>query len=112
MLPLSKIDVAKAKANPCMFTDTGVFALLQAVSNLGAERKHLRAKVAGASCFLDEKGVFKIGERNYTVLRKILWKNDILIAAQDIGGTVSRTMYLYMATGETRIKSGGQEVIL
>jgi len=56
--------------------------------------------------------VFKIGERNYTVLRKILWKNDILIAAQDIGGTVSRTMYLYMATGETRIKSGGQEVIL
>jgi chemotaxis protein CheD len=112
MLPLSKIDPAKAETNPSMFTDTGVVALLEAVFNLGAERKRLMAKVAGASSLLDDKGMFRIGERNYTVLRKVLWKNNILIAAEDVRGTVSRTMSLNMATGKTFIKSRGQEVEL
>lgn len=112
MLPLSRIDPAKAQANPFMFTDTGVASLIQAVYDLGGEQRRLIAKVAGGACLLDEKGVFKIGERNYTVLRKILWKNNILIAAEDVGGTASRTMHLYMQAGRTTIKSAGVEVEL
>ena len=112
MLPLSKIDLEKAKANPEMFTDTGVPALLQAAFDLGAKRNNLVVKVAGCASPLDEKGLFKIGERNYTVVRKILWKNNILIAAEDTGGTIPRTMILHMASGKTMIKSGGREVEL
>ncbi len=112
MLPLSKIDPDKAKKNPERFTDTGVVCLLQACLEHGAERKRLVAKVAGAAKLLDPKGTFKIGERNYTVLRKVLWKNNILIASEDVGGTVARTMYLYMDSGRTTIKSQGQEVEL
>ncbi len=109
MLPLSKIDPAKAAATPAMFTDTGVPALLQEMLNRGASKRRLIAKVAGAAALMDEKGMFKIGERNFTVLRKILWKNDILIAAEETGGTIARTLYLYMDTGRTVIKSQGQE---
>jgi len=109
MLPLSKIDRKKADTNPCMFVDTGIPELLTEVYRLGAERKRLIAKVAGAASLLDAKGLFKIGERNYTVLRKILWKNNILIKSEDIGGTIARTMYLQMATGKTIVKSGGKE---
>lgn len=109
MLPLSKIDENKAISNPLMFTDTGVQKLLQAVFNLGAERRNLIAKVAGCAVLCDDKGLFKIGERNYTVLRKVLWKNDILIAAEEVGGSIARTMYLYMDSGRTVIKSHGQE---
>jgi len=112
MLPLSRIDMNKAKANPFMFTDTGVSALLQTMFEHGAERKRIVAKVAGGAKLLDEQGTFRIGERNYTVLRKVLWKNDILIAGEDVGGTVARTMYLYMANGVTTVKSGGREVEL
>lgn len=112
MLPLSRIDPEKAKANPPMFTDTGVPALLQALLNLGASRKRLVAKVAGAASPLDDNGVFKIGERNYVVLRKVLWKNEILIAAEDCGGTVARTMALHIETGRTTLKVGGKEVEL
>ena len=108
MLPLSKIDPAKAKANPQMFTDTGVPALIQGVIDAGAQKKNLIAKVVGAAKLLDEKGTFKIGERNYVVLRKIMWKNNILIAAEDTGGTVARTMYLYMDSGKTVVRSLGQ----
>lgn len=109
MLPLSKIDVEKAKDNPYMFTDVGVQAFLQALFDMGATRKNLIAKVAGGANILDKKGLFKIGERNYVVLRKMLWKNNILIEAEDVGGTKTRTVFLYMDTGKTLIKSGGEE---
>jgi chemotaxis protein CheD len=109
MLPLSRMDEDKARANPLMFTDTGVLALLQAVFDLGAERRNLVAKVAGGAMLLDEKGLFRIGERNYAVLRKVLWKNNILLAAEEVGGTIPRTLTLYMNSGRTTIKSHGVE---
>lgn len=109
MLPLSKIDPAKAARNPQMFVDTGVSALLQALFDRGAQRKDLVAKVAGASNIMDANGVFNIGERNHTVLRKILWKNDILVSGEDVGGSAPRTMYLHLGTGKTVLKVQGTE---
>ncbi|MCW8130059.1 MAG: chemotaxis protein CheD [Planctomycetota bacterium] len=109
LLPLSSMDPAKARLQPAMFADTGVSHLLQMVFNLGAERRRLVAKVAGASCMMDEKGTFRIGERNYTVLRKVLWKNNILLASEDVGGTVPRTLYLRLDSGRTFVRSQGTE---
>jgi len=108
MLPLAKQDPEKAAAKPCMFTDSGVQALLQRLFEGGATRKNLVAKVAGCGAPLDDKGHFKIGERNHMVLRKILWKNEILIAGEDIGGKHPRTMYLDIDTGVTLIRTGGE----
>ncbi len=112
MLPLSRIDPEKAKANPYMFTDTGTQNLIQSMFDLGARREHLIAKVAGASNLLDTKRMFRIGERNYTVLRKVLWKNNILIASEDVGGAKSRTLSLYMKDGRSTIRTKGKEVEL
>lgn len=109
MLPLSKIDPAKAAANPCMFVDTGITALLQALFDRGAQRRTMVAKVAGGSQIMDEKGIFNIGERNCTVLRKLLWKNEILVSGEDTGGSLPRTMSLCMQTGRTLLKSRGME---
>jgi chemotaxis protein CheD len=107
MMPLSTADPVKAAGNPAMYTDTGVTALIQAVFDLGATRRDLIAKVAGSASQMDSSGMFRIGERNYMVLRKVLWKNDILIAGEAVGGSVSRTMYLEMASGRTLVRSGG-----
>lgn len=109
MLPLSKIDPEKARKKPAMFVDSGVSELLRELYSKGAKRSRLIAKVAGCSTLLDDKKLFKIGERNYTVLRKILWKNNILITSEDVGGTITRTMSLYMRDGRTTIKVGGVE---
>ncbi len=112
MLPLSKQDPEKARRNPYMFTDSGVQSMIQQLFDMGASRKHLIAKVAGGAKLLDEKGLFRIGERNYTVLRKVLWKNDILISAEDVGESKSRTMVLDMSTGKTFIRTARVEVEL
>ena len=112
MLPLSTMDVEKAQENPWMFVDTGVTGFLQELFRRGVTRRNLVAKVAGAAEIFDRSQVFRIGVRNHTVLRKVLWKNDILLAAEDIGGTTTRTLSLYMTTGQTTIRSGGEEVEL
>ena len=109
VLPVSSIDPAKARMNPCMFTDTGAPALIQSILNLGAQKDRLIARVAGAASLLNGKGAFDIGERNYIVLRKVLWENKILVAAEDTGGTIARTICLYMNTGRTTVKSRGLE---
>ena len=110
MLPLAKIQPEEAAVSPYKFTDTGVAAVIQEMFNHGAQRSRIIAKVAGAAAPIDDKGFFKIGERNYTVLRKVLWKNNILIAAEDIRGTKPRTMTLHMDSGRTMIRSRGKEI--
>ena len=109
MLPLSKIDPARALERPCMFTDTGVPLLLTTLIGMGAEKRNLIAKVAGAASLLDNNGSFNIGERNQVILRKLLWKNQILIQGEETGGTKARTMSLNMENGVTMLRSGGVE---
>ena len=109
MLPLSKIDPERARKVPCMFTDTGVPLLIQEVLNLGGQKSRLVAKLAGAAKLLDDSNTFRIGDRNIVVLRKVLWKNNILISAEETGGSMARTMLLYLDTGRTTIKSKGVE---
>jgi len=109
MLPSSKIEADKAVKRPCMFVDTGVIALLQAVMDLGAIGSRMTIKVAGAGSPMDQVGRFKIGERNMTTFRKVLWKNGLMLAAEDVGGTEPRTMSLYMGLGRTTIRKNGSE---
>jgi chemotaxis protein CheD len=109
MLPLSKINPQKAEANPYMFVDTGVVRLFKEVYSLGGKKSRLVVKAAGCGSPIGKNEVFKIGERNHTVLKKLLWKNNVLLDAEDIGGTVSRTVHFYISTGKTLIKSGQRE---
>ena len=112
MLPLSKIDPHKAKASPYMFVDTAIPLLFKEAYKLGAEKERIVVKAVGCSSLLDEKGFFKVGERNFTILRKLLWKNNILIDKQDKGGNYSRTVSVAVATGRVIVKSRGQEAEL
>lgn len=105
MLPESSLSPDKAKANPAMFADTGVPALFRVAYELGATKKRLVVKVAGGSQLLDDNGTFNIGKRNYVMLRKIFWKNGILIDKEDVGGSISRTLRLRCNEGRLTLKT-------
>lgn len=107
MMPTAKSNPERASETPGMYTDAGASALLQAMFDRGATRATLVAKVVGAATHVDNDQLFRIGERNYAVLRKVLWKNGVLIAAEDVGGSISRTVYLDVSTGTTRVRSNG-----
>jgi chemotaxis protein CheD len=41
-------------------------------------------------------------------LRKILWRNNVLIKAEDVGGQVSRTIRLNLESGKVWLKYSGE----
>jgi chemotaxis protein CheD len=81
MMPLSNTNPDKARANPYMFVDTGVPAFF--------------------------RQAYAIGKRNYTILKKILWKNGVMIAVEDVGGSHARTMYLEIGSGRVWLSTAG-----
>lgn len=113
MLPESTLDSDKAAANPYLFADTGVPKLLEEVSDKGALKKRLRVCIAGGAQIMNESSMFHIGKRNYLALRKILWKTGIIIQSEAIGGELSRTVVLDLASGAVTMRvPGAPEVVL
>jgi chemotaxis protein CheD len=111
MLPESKIDREKALKNPFMFGDTGIPALFKTAYRYGAKKNRMRIIVVGGAQILDQNDLFNIGKRNHAMLRKLFWKNKVMIHYEDVGGTVNRTLKLEVGTGRTLLKvSGTKEV--
>lgn len=109
MLPQASLSPEKAKNCPCMFADTGVPLLFTKAYELGAKKERMVVVAAGGAEILADEGHFKIGSRNRTMLRKLFWKNNVLIAAEDTGGTHSRTMTLCLADGRVTVKNKNEE---
>jgi len=107
MLPESSIDASKAQQNPWMFADTGIPRMMDALKAAGGDGKRMVVRLAGGAQVLDSQGVFQIGKRNYLAARRILWKAGVLIAAEAVGGEVSRTTRLEVATGRLWVREGG-----
>ncbi len=109
MLPLGRENKERAEQKPYMFADKGIELMLTELFQSGGRKKNLVAKLAGGAKMIDKKDRFKIGRRNYIVARKMLWKNDILIDGEDVGGTIARTMTLYLHNGKTTVTVNRQE---
>ena len=111
MLPESELDKDKAKINPYMFADTGIPSLFKQSYKLGAVKQRMRVVVVGGAQVLDQKGFFNIGKRNYMAVRKIFWKNKVMVDYEDIGGSVNRTVKLDIGSGDVWLKVSGREFV-
>ncbi|NLI32978.1 MAG: chemotaxis protein CheD [Deltaproteobacteria bacterium] len=107
MLPESSMDAEKARKNPSMFADSGISMLFRQSYQLGTKKENLIVKAVGGAQILDENGVFNIGKRNYLAMRKIFWRNNVMVAAEHVGGSVNRTVRLEMSTGRVFVKVSG-----
>ncbi|MBU1194068.1 MAG: chemotaxis protein CheD [Proteobacteria bacterium] len=107
MLPESSIDKEKAAARPYMFADSGIPRLFKTAYSMGAVKQRLKIYAAGGAEILDQKGFFNIGKRNYMALKKMFFKNNVIIDKQDIGGNINRTVRLEIATGDIYVKTSG-----
>lgn len=108
MLPESSLDKTKAANNPFMFADTGIPRLFKATYKYGAKKQRMKVVVVGGAQILDQKGLFNIGKRNYMALRKMFFKNNVMIHFEEVGGNVNRTVRLTIREGEVFIKTSGQ----
>ncbi len=111
MLPESSLDKDKARAKPYMFADSGIPRLFKAVYQLGGVKQRIKIYAAGGAEILDQKGFFNIGKRNYMALKKIFFKNNVMINKQNVGGNVNRTVRIEIATGDIFVKTSGSKEV-
>lgn len=114
MLPTSQLDPERALTNPARFVDSGVPALFKACYGLGAQKDRMVAKVTGGAqiALAGHLDSFQIGKRNFVALKKLLWKNGVLLKGQDVGGSKSRRVSLRIADGVVVVKSCGESFAL
>jgi chemotaxis protein CheD len=97
-LPSSSIDATRAKQLPTMFADTGMDYLLKQMEGLGAQRKRMKVKIAGAAQMLNDAAMFNIGKRNHAAIRKLLWQQGMFIDGKIAAATRRATCTSRLAT--------------
>ena len=107
MLPDSELDPEKAQNNPFMFADTGIPGLFKATYRLGAKKNRMQVVVVGGAQVGTGSDFFNIGKRNGIAVRKIFWKNNVMVNYQSVGGTHNRTLRLDVDDGRTWLRESG-----
>ena len=106
MLPLSAERAPNTSFRPETYADTGVPMLFERMYALGAVKSRIRVVVAGGAAIsraTQAAGGVPIGARNHLVLRKMFWQNQVIIAAEDVGGTDARSVRLDVGTGAVTV---------
>jgi len=94
--------------NPAKFADTAVPLLISEMIKKGSVKNQLIIKIAGGAQMTLAPGLrdtFKTGERNLAQILLVLQRENIAIAAADTGGSVGRTVKMYIRTGQITIKT-------
>ena len=105
-LPDSSVNTGKAEKLPGYFVDTGLPFFLEKMRFQPTLRKQFWIKLVGGANIMDSENRFDIGKRNVLAIKKILWKSQLGVIAEDVGGSKGRTVSISVASGEVVISSG------
>lgn len=98
--------------SPARYADSGMWYLFESLLKKGAQKNNLKAKIAGGASVLaipifDKDSNAEIGQRNLSVVKKVLGELKIPLVAEDIGGNKGRTMRFYNEDARVEISTVG-----
>ena len=109
MLPDSK-EITSVTHVP-KFADTGIEELVKKITEAGAIRSRLVAKIAGGAqmfAMSTNSSTMKVGERNVIAVKKKLKEMGIRLLAEDTGDSYGRTVVFDPETGNYTIRTVGK----
>lgn len=107
LLPDSRINPARAEAQPAAFADTGIPLLFRSAYEMGVQKKRCQVRlVGGADVTSIGLGGDSVGKRNILAARSLLWKNGVMVQREAVGGTDARTVSLHVSDGQVHVSSG------
>ena len=112
MLPDSA-QFARQEINRMKFADTALPDLVAEMERLGAQRRRLKAKIAGgAKMFEVQAGstIGTIGDRNVASVKNVLQNLRIPILAEDTGSNYGRTVFFNLETGIMKVQALSRDV--
>lgn len=111
MLPL---NMETGRTHPLKYADTGIRETLKQMEARGASRSRMTVKIAGGAKMFEIAGggLGNIGQRNIESVHTILKRENIRLLAENVGGSVARTLLFDVASGQGCIRSYGQKDII
>ena len=112
MLP---INMEAGRKNTMKYADTGIRETLRQMEARGARKARIVAKIAGGAKMFEVSGnssLGNIGQRNIESVRMNLRREGVHILAENVGGTVARTLSFFPGTGQGQIRAYGQPLIV
>jgi chemotaxis protein CheD len=94
------------------FADSGLPLLFHEAYRRGAKKERLVVTAAGGASMALSPSEHAVGQRNITMLRKLLWKNGVLLKKHDLGGKLPRNLSLDLATGDVVLVTAGDAQLL
>lgn len=95
---------------PGKFADTAVPYLLERLERLGCRQQELVIRLVGGAQVLNVSPrlpMMQIGQRNLEAVRAVLQQHGLYVSREDTGGTVGRTVHLYVAGGRMVVHTAG-----
>ena len=109
ILPDSAAIVPERAAHlPCMFADTGMQTLLDALHSIGVKTETMKIVIAGGAHILDQPSGFNVGLKNHQAITSNLSRKNLVLYHEDIGGSTRRTLSLDIGTGCSTIQTVGK----
>jgi chemotaxis protein CheD len=103
MLPDSRKHAA-VNAPAAMYLDLGLSAMLDAISQLGADPRHLAWKVFGGAQIPHCSDYFNLGRQNVEMMRSLASQHGLTVTTWAVGEQCNRSIELYLADGRVRVR--------
>lgn len=98
-LPNHNINTGEI-SKPCYYATLGIPYLLQVMEKeFNCNRNELVIELYGGADSICSHDCFLIGKRNLAAISEILSQNGLKFTYKDVGGTMSRTIEMKVATG-------------
>ncbi|MDN5335059.1 MAG: chemotaxis protein CheD [Synergistales bacterium] len=112
MLPKSPAN-GKETEKPGKFADTAIPRLLEVLEEAGAERRRIRAKVAGGAKMFNiasSSPLMAIGQQNIQAVKEGLKAHGIPLEAEDTGGSRGRSVTFDTTSWKLQVKTLGEGI--
>ncbi|MGA2159164.1 MAG: chemotaxis protein CheD [Dehalococcoidia bacterium] len=105
------VDCGKS---PTKYANTALPAMVNQMESKGAVKSRIVIKIAGGAKIIHTVpvgSILDIGDRNITAVKSAVAENKLSIKAEDIRGTLGRSMWLSIDTGITKLRTTASPVV-
>jgi len=106
--PESKADPEAARENPWMFADTALPLVLSLLRRYGAEDSDISLHAVGAVVDPEDEGSVTRSANNEAALRRVLGKEKLTLAGEDLGGDALRSIWFDAKSGRLLVRSSAR----
>ncbi len=91
--------------NAVKYANTAIPYMIKKMVRLGARRGRIVAKIVGGAFMFIGSENSRVGQRNVSVVKDVLFKERIKIVSEDTGGDYARSVFFDTKNGKIVVKS-------